>query len=68
MGFTENAFPTLPTRIRELLAAKKPASKEGEDDVVTTLLEELLAASPRPPNASGSGLRPERENIPGAWH
>ncbi|KZP04690.1 hypothetical protein FIBSPDRAFT_852064 [Athelia psychrophila] len=64
MGFTETAFPHLPARIRDLLAAKKPTTKEGEDDVVTSLLEELLAA----PQASGSTLRPQGENVPGAWN
>lgn len=66
MGFTENAYPTLPTRVRELLPANKPLTKDNEDDVVTTLLEELLATSPKPV-PSGSGPREDRD-IPGAWH
>jgi hypothetical protein len=65
MGFTDNAYPTLPTRIKDLLDVNKPVTKDGEDDIVTTLLEELLATAPQP--SSGSGPR-EDKNIPGAWH
>jgi hypothetical protein len=64
MGFTDNAYPTLPTRIKDLLDVNKPVTKDGEDDIVTTLLEELLATAPQP---SGSGPL-EDKNIPGAWH
>jgi hypothetical protein len=67
MGFTDNAYPTLPSRIRDLLDVNKPLTKDGEDDIVTTLLEELLATTPQPPLASGSGPRDDR-NIPGAWN
>jgi Wiskott-Aldrich syndrome protein len=67
MGFTENAYPTLPSRIKDLLDANKPSTKDGEDDIVTTLLEELLAMTPQPSPASGSGPRDDK-NIPGAWH
>jgi len=66
MGFTENAYPTLPTRIKDLLDVNKPVTKDGEDDIVTTLLEELLATAPQPSPASRSGPRNDK-NIPGAW-
>jgi len=63
MGFTDNAYPTLPTRIKDLLDVNKPVTKDGEDDIVTTLLEELLAMTPQP--SSGSGPREDKN---GAWH
>jgi hypothetical protein len=63
MGFLESAYPGLPTKIKALLPAN---GKDGEDDIVTTLLEDLLAMSPKAPVASGSNLRKDRE-IPGAW-
>lgn len=43
-------------------------TKDGEDDIVTSLLEDMLAMAPHEPSpASGSGPR-EDKNIPGAWH
>ena len=41
-------------------------SKEVEDDVVTTLLEELLAMTSRSPAASGSG--PNENGNTGTWN
>jgi len=67
MGFTENAYPTLPSRIKDLLDVNRPLSKEGEDDIVTSLLEELLETAAQPAPASSSTPREDR-NIPGAWH
>lgn len=66
MGFTENAYPDLPTKIRAQIPTSGVVSKDAEDDIVTTMLEELLAMSPKPPAHStfASGDR----DIPGAWH
>jgi hypothetical protein len=65
MGFTENAYPELPSKIRAQMPTSGVVSKDGEDDIVTTLLEELLATSPKPPaNTFGPGDR----DVPGAWH
>ena len=66
MGFTENAYPDLPGKIKEQMPSSGVVSKEAEDDIVTTLLEELLAMSPKPPPPSGSNAKDT--NIPGAWH
>jgi Wiskott-Aldrich syndrome protein len=66
MGFTENAYPSLPTKIKTQMPPTGVVNKDGEDDIVTTLLEELLSMSPKPA-ASGSGMRKDRD-IPGAWH
>jgi Wiskott-Aldrich syndrome protein len=68
MGFTANAYPILPHRINELIAAIKPRTKDQEDDIVTTLLEELLAISPKPTPTPGSGPRKDLDSIPGAWY
>lgn len=66
MGFTENAYPSIPTKIKTQMPPAGIVNKDSEDDIVTTLLEELLSMSPKP-GASGSGLRRDRD-IPGAWH
>lgn len=58
MGFSENAYPGLPDMIKAEMPPNGIISKEAEDDVVTTLLEELLVTSSARPNvASGSGQR-----------
>jgi len=67
MGFTENAYPSIPAKIKKQMPPGGLISKDNEDDIVTTLLEELLSVSPKPPAASSSGLRRDRD-IPGAWH
>jgi Wiskott-Aldrich syndrome protein len=67
MGFTENAYPSLPAKIKAQLPPSGIIEKDKEDDIVTTLLEELLSVSPKLPAASGSGVRKDRD-IPGAWH
>ena len=67
MGFITKAYPAIPSRIKAHIPAKGDISKDAEDDIVTTMLEELLSMSPKPPVASSSGLRKDRD-IPGAWH
>lgn len=61
MGFSENTYPDLPAKIKAQMPATGAITKEGEDDAVTTLLEELLARSTRSPVASGS-------NRGGPWY
>jgi Wiskott-Aldrich syndrome protein len=56
MGFSESACPALPGKIKAQMPTNGVISKEAEDDVVTTLLEELLG-TPSPNVASGSGQR-----------
>jgi len=65
MGFSENLHPSLPDKIKAQMPSGTGISKEGEDDVVTTLLEELLAMSPRTPVPSGSGRKDN--DLPGSW-
>lgn len=66
MGFTDNVYPDLPGKIKEQMPSSGVVSKETEDDIVTTLLEELLAMPLKPPVPSGSNTKDT--NIPGAWH
>jgi len=71
MGFSENAYPALPEKIKAQMPSNGAIiSKEEEDNIVTTLLEELLAStsrSPRPNNvASGSGQKDV--DMAEAWH
>ena len=66
MGFVTDAYPSIPDRIRAQMSSRGATGKDVEDDIVTTLLEELLAMSPKP-TASGSRPRKDRD-IPGAWH
>jgi hypothetical protein len=63
MGFTEKAYPDLRQKIKNHLPSDGAIAKESEDDIVTTLLEAMLA-TPKSPVASGSGAR----DIPGGWH
>jgi Wiskott-Aldrich syndrome protein len=66
MGFSQNAYPALPEKIKaQMPLGGATISKEMEDDVVTTLLEELLATS-RPNLASGSGQKDV--DMAEAWH
>lgn len=65
MGFSENTHPEIPDRIQDQLPKNGAITKEVEDDIVTTLLEELIVKSPKPPVPSGSGIK---DDIPGAWH
>lgn len=64
MGFTQSSYPLLPSQIKAQMPANGVISKDEEDNLVTTLLEELLAMSPKPAFASGS----KEKDIPGAWH
>ncbi|TFK36988.1 hypothetical protein BDQ12DRAFT_686201 [Crucibulum laeve] len=66
MGFTENGYPELLSKIKAHMPVNGVTTNEDEDNIVTILLEELLALSPRPPAASGSGMR--EDDVPGAWH
>ena len=70
MGFSENAYPTLQQKIKaQLPPSGNTISKEVEDEIVTTLLEELLvprSESSRPNVASGSGQRDV--DMAEAWH
>ncbi|KAF9502375.1 hypothetical protein BDN71DRAFT_1437965 [Pleurotus eryngii] len=63
MGFTESAYPSLPAKIRENMPENGPITKEKEDDIVTTLLEDMLAMSPKPPKGPGS----PSGSTPGGW-
>lgn len=62
MGFSENAFPALTSKV-ESQVGTDALSREREDDIVTSLVEDLLVSSPQPAEASGS-----RAHIPGAWN
>jgi Wiskott-Aldrich syndrome protein len=63
MGITEKAHPSLPAKIKEQMP-EGAVSDEAENNIVSTLVEELLFMSPKP-TASGSGLRDAE--LPGAW-
>ncbi|KAG6814131.1 hypothetical protein H0H92_002126 [Tricholoma furcatifolium] len=64
MGFTEGTHPELPSKIQAQLPSNGAVRNDSEDDIVTTLLEDLLALAPKTPVASGSGTK----EVPGAWH
>ncbi|KAG6837670.1 hypothetical protein H0H93_004946 [Arthromyces matolae] len=64
MGFSENTHPELPSKIKAQLPMDGIVKNDSEDDIVTTLLEDLLALSPKSPVASGSGVK----NVPGTWY
>jgi Wiskott-Aldrich syndrome protein len=68
MGFTESAYPNLPSRIKDLLDVNKPLSKDSEDDIVTTLLEELLETTPQQTSPVAGPAPRDDKNIPGAWN
>jgi Wiskott-Aldrich syndrome protein len=63
MGITDKAHPNLPAKIKEQLP-KGTISEDQENNIVSTLVEELLFMSPKPA-ASGSALRDAE--VPGAW-
>jgi len=63
MGFTENSHPQLQEKISAHLPADGSIGKKEEDDIVTTLLEELISLPPKP-SALGSG---RNDGPPGAW-
>lgn len=66
MGFAESTYPTLPAIVKAQIPPGGILSKDGEDDIVTNLLEQLLSLSPKTPAQSGSGLKKEGD-IPGSW-
>ena len=68
MGFSGNAYPTLQEKIKaQMPPSGTTISKEAEDEVVTSLLEELLAPTSSKLNvASGSGQRDV--DMMEAWH
>lgn len=56
MGFTADAYPSIPEQISTRVPRNAQLSREAEDTIVTDVLEHLLEASPAvPPQASGSG-------------
>jgi hypothetical protein len=63
----ESTYPSIPTKIKSHVPPTGHVTKEAEDDIVTTLLEELLVMSPQAAVASGSNLRNREGSIPGAW-
>lgn len=65
MGFTENSHPHLSEKITVLLPAGEAVSKDREDDIVTSLLEELI---PLPPKSSQPASGRRNGAIPGGWH
>ncbi|KAK7064102.1 F-box domain-containing protein [Favolaschia claudopus] len=64
MGITDKAHPSLPAKIKEQLPPEGTVSEDAENNIVSTLVEELLFMSPKPA-ASGSGMRDTE--LPGAW-
>ncbi|PPQ99571.1 hypothetical protein CVT24_005359 [Panaeolus cyanescens] len=60
MGFTNTSYPALPGMVHECTPDNGFSSKEAEDDILTTLLEGLLAATPA--SAPNRHLDP-----PGGW-
>lgn len=62
MGFSENSYPDLPAKIKAQMQSRKVITKEEEDDIVTNLLEELLAVSSKSAVASGSGAKDKAYN------
>ncbi|KAF5388558.1 hypothetical protein D9757_004673 [Collybiopsis confluens] len=60
MGFTPSAHPDLPSRIRTAVTdAKHALSREQEDDVVTSLLEELVMRTKTPMATAPAGSGPD---------
>ncbi|EED77340.1 predicted protein [Postia placenta Mad-698-R] len=56
MGFTADAYPSIPEQISTRVPRNAQLSREAEDTIVTDVLEHLLETSPAgPPQASGSG-------------
>ncbi|KAG7452295.1 uncharacterized protein BT62DRAFT_926507 [Guyanagaster necrorhizus] len=61
MGFTEKGHPDMTLTIRSHVPPDVEVTKEVEDNIVTTFIEELDAGHQTPPKASGS------KAVPGAW-
>ncbi|THV07515.1 hypothetical protein K435DRAFT_772426, partial [Dendrothele bispora CBS 962.96] len=53
MGFTEAAHPELPNKIKASVPSNGAIGREKEDDIVTSLLEEMVS-QPKAPVASSS--------------
>ena len=60
MGFTENQHPGLTDKVSSQLPPNGSITKDAEDGIVTSLLEELLLLGS--PVASGSGVRSKGRN------
>ncbi|KAL1739481.1 hypothetical protein HDZ31DRAFT_49328 [Schizophyllum fasciatum] len=66
MGFTERNSEGLNEKIQDAIPASGSLTKSQEDNIVTSLLEQVLPKSPMAqPVASGSGTR--TQDIPGTW-
>ncbi|TFK30923.1 hypothetical protein FA15DRAFT_662990 [Coprinopsis marcescibilis] len=65
MGFTESSYPSLPGAVGARISSGGHVSKEDEDDVVTTLLEDLLASAPKAPTTPASLV--QGSSLPGGW-
>jgi hypothetical protein len=61
MGFTEGTYPNLSGKVMDQLLVHPPITKDAEDDIVTTMIEELIPTTSvvTPGNSS--------RDIPGAW-
>lgn len=62
MGFTQSDYTALPQKIENQVGPKTPACKDDEDNVVTSVLEELLSMSPR--SATPATTTPMRSRSP----
>jgi hypothetical protein len=75
MGFTPTSYSSLPAKIESQVGPVAPATKDEEDNVVTSVLEELLNMSPQS-SATPVPSRAERRqskiddssSIPGSWN
>ncbi|KAK0208751.1 hypothetical protein DFS33DRAFT_1305420 [Desarmillaria ectypa] len=61
MGFTEKGHPDMASTIRSQVPPDGEVTKEVEDNIVTTFIEELDVGLQTPPKPSGS------KAVPGAW-
>jgi len=61
MGFTEKVYPDLRQKIKDHLPTDGVITKDGEDGIVTTLLETMLMESSVPSGSGGS-------DNPDDWH
>lgn len=65
MGFTERAHPDLASRVRALLPEGAAPTPDKEEDIATTLVNELVSRT-KSPVASGSKFKGDA--IPGSWN
>ncbi|KAF8846051.1 hypothetical protein BDN67DRAFT_976895 [Paxillus ammoniavirescens] len=61
MGFTEGTYPNLSGKVMDQLLVHPPITKDAEDDIVTTMIEELI------PTTGGVTPGNSSRDIPGAW-